>query len=58
MLLVGSQALKVNRINDQEKFSVNGNPLHGIVGWDDLYMKPTQSYDDGARSYKADKDDF
>ena len=41
MLLVGCQALNLNRALDQEIFSLNGNPLHGIVGWDDLYMKPT-----------------
>ena len=42
----------------QTKFSVDGEPLHGIVGWDDLNMKPTQEEENGARSDAAATDEF
>ena len=41
LLGLSVQAISLNRDRDQEKFSGDGEPLHGIVGWDDLHMSPT-----------------
>ena len=46
------------KLPDQTKYSDEGAPLHGIVGWDDLNMKPTQLEEDGSRSSAAAEDDF
>ena len=43
---------------NQEHFSADGEPLHGIVGWDDINMKPTQKEENGVRTIAADDDDF
>ena len=43
---------------EQTAYSDEGQPLHGIVGWDDLFMKPTQREENGARSGAAAHDDF
>ena len=50
--------MSVSQLRDQDqiKFSADGEPLHGIVGWDDIYMKPTQQEEDGTRSIAADDD--
>ena len=45
-------------MKDQEHFSADGEPLHGIVGWDDVNMKPTQKEENGVRTIAADDDDF
>ena len=51
-------AVLLSKSGTQEKFSANGEPLHGIVGWDDLNMKPTQEEENGVRSSAATDDDF
>ena len=42
VLLVISAVFGVKLVKeDQTKYSDEGRPFHGIVGWDDLEMKPT-----------------
>ena len=58
LLQVNAISVASLRGQDQEHFSADGEPLHGIVGWDDIHMKPTQKEEDGKRTNAADDDDF
>ena len=42
----------------QQKYSENGEPFHGIVGWDDADMLPTQKEENGVRTIAAADDEF
>ena len=57
-LIVGAVCAIKSPAQTQTKFSPSGEPLHGIVGWDDLNMKPTQMEENGARSPKAEEDEY
>ena len=57
LLIAAVSAISLNEPT-QTKFSINGEPLHGTVGWDDINMVPTQKEENGARSIAAEDDDF
>ena len=42
----------------QTSFSIDGAPLHGTMGWDDINMVPTQQEENGTRTIAAADDEF